>query len=499
MGRKSNADLQAVAASPVAFRAALRIDADNGERTLGSVLDSWQRADFEALDPAWLAVTGRGKPESPKLRCYLERPRGHSKTNDLAVMVSWALFASRRAITIAAAAADQDQARLLLDAVRRLARLNPWLVEFLEVQRDRVVNQHTGSVLIILSADADSSYGITPDAVIVDELTHWSDAGEQLWTSLFSAAAKKRNCLLTIISNAGTGQGQSWQWKIREAARTDESWHFSRLDGPQASWISERHLAEQRRMLPPIAFDRLWLNKWTSGQGDAVQESDLQAAVRLDAKPSQREPGLVYVAGLDLGLSRDASALVVVGVDAEGERMRVVDVQAWKPSPGERVKVEDVEAAVVAAHAQWKLSTVAFDPWQAAYLAERLAGYGIAMTETPFVAKNLQGMASAVVEGFRDQRIELYPEPALLHDLRGLRVVERSFGYRLDATRDKHGHSDRAIALALALLAARSIPRRPTFGILGGDDCGKLPTLAELVGPEFIHDMRDERQWQRVA
>jgi len=488
MPKPRQLDPKALAASPAAFRAALLVDAAEGYEKLGLICDPWQRADFEALDPAWLAVTGRAKPEAPKLRAYLERPRGHSKTNDLAVMVAWALFASARQLVIAAAAADQDQSRLLRDAVSKLARLNPWLAEFLDVQRDKVTNPHTGSALVILSADADSSYGLTPDAVIVDELTHWSDAGEQLWTSLFSAAAKKSNCLLAIISNAGTGEGQSWQWRIREAARTDEAWYFSRLEGPQASWISERHLAEQRRMLPPVAFDRLWLNKWTSGQGDAITETDLQAAVRLDAKPARREPGLAYLAGLDLGLARDASALVVVAVDSEAERVRLVDVQAWKATPGERVEVAQIEAAIVAAHEKWKLQTVAFDPWQASYLAERLSARGLAMCETAFAAKNLQGMASAVVEGFRDRRIELYPEPALLHDLRGLRVVERSFGYRLDATRDKHGHSDRAIALALALLAARSLPKRPTFGILGGASQEKdLPTLADLMGGDFAN------------
>lgn len=367
------------------------------------------------------------------------------------------------------------------------------------MQRDRVVNDHTGSALIILSADADSSYGLTPDAIVIDELTHWPDSGAALWESLFSAAAKRSNCLLTIISNAGTGEGQSWQWKIREAARTDEAWYFSRLDGPVASWISPLHLAEQRRMLPPVAFDRLWLNQWTSGQGDAITEADLQAAVRLDASPTEREPGLTYVAGLDLGLSRDASALVVVGVDADGERVRLVDVQAWKPAPGGRVQIELIEAAIVAANDRWKLAGVNFDPWNCAYLAERLGVLGVPMIETSFSAKNLANMAAAIVESFRDRRIELYPEPTLLHDLRGLRVVERNYGYRLDAARDQHGHSDRAIALALALLGARSVPKRPTWGILGGGTGEKLPTMAELLGPEYLIPVRDEQQWQRVA
>jgi len=350
------------------------------------------------------------------------------------------------------------------------------------------------SILQIVSADADSSYGLTPDAVIVDELTHWGERGEALWTSLFSAAAKRSNCLLVIISNAGVGEGSSWQWKIREAARTDEGWYFSRLDGPVASWISAKHLAEQRRMLPPVAFDRLWLNRWTSGSGDAVDESDLQTALRLDSQPMQREPGLVYVAGLDLGLSRDATALVVIGCDSSGERVKLVDVQAWMPQGG-RVSIEAIEQAVIDAHQRWGLSSVAVDPWQASYLCERLRAHGVPTVETPFTAKNLQTMATAVVDAFRDKAIELYDDPALLADLRKLRIIERSFGFRLDAVRNKQGHADRAIALALALLAARSVSKS-IGGIIAFDDPSELPSMAELLAPA---ESTKKIYWQEVA
>ena len=76
---------------------------------------------------------------------WLERPRGHSKTADLAVMASWALFASRRQLFGVAAAGDQDLARLLRDAVRRLVDCNPWLRTILDVQANRIVNSRTGS------------------------------------------------------------------------------------------------------------------------------------------------------------------------------------------------------------------------------------------------------------------------------------------------------------------------------------------------------------------
>src|SRR5690606_2412842 len=114
----------------------------------------------------------------------------------------------------------------------------------------RIVNKVTGAELEIISSDEGSSYGETPHFIIVDELTHWKKRG--LWDSLISSAAKRSRCVMVVIANAGLGQGTSWQWEAREACRNEAGWHFSRLDGPQASWITEETLAEQRRLLPGL-------------------------------------------------------------------------------------------------------------------------------------------------------------------------------------------------------------------------------------------------------
>src|SRR5262249_55571931 len=139
-------------------------------------------------------------------RSYLERPRGHSKTTDIAIMASWAIYAARRRISGIVAAGDSDQARLITNAISTLCLLNPPLRQVIEVRRNVVVNRKTGSELAVISSDAATSYGLLPDFIVIDELTHWKDGnGEALFHSLISSAAKKANCLLCIISNAGTG------------------------------------------------------------------------------------------------------------------------------------------------------------------------------------------------------------------------------------------------------------------------------------------------------
>lgn len=130
------------------------------------------------------------------------------------------------------------------------------LGELVDVQQWRIVNPHTGSAMEILPSDVASSYGLLIDFAVCDELTIWPR--RDLFDSILSVVAKRDNCLLLCIGNAGFTS--TWQWPLREAVRTDPEWHFSHLDGSQASWISQAKLAEQQRLLPDVAYKRLWLN-----------------------------------------------------------------------------------------------------------------------------------------------------------------------------------------------------------------------------------------------
>ncbi len=462
-------------ACPRAFRKGLMIETDAGPATLDSKLDPWQRADFEAVDNGWKRIARNKTIDGPvKLRAYFERPRGHSKTTDLAVQVAWILFATERMISGVAAACDKDQARLLRDSIAKLVSENGFLAKFLDVQAYRIVNVRSGSTLDILSADAQSSYGLTPDFIVLDEITHW--VNEALFVSLFSASAKKASCGLFTISNAGVGMGKSWQWSFREAARTGgDDWHFSTINGPKASWISDKHLAEQRRILPPVAYERLWLNKWTTGQGDAITEADILRAVTEPKQPTRESfVGATFIAGLDLGIKRDASAISIGGCESNGSRVRLAHTQAWLPEDGKPIDLMKLEEEIVALHKLYGFDLF-YDPWQAELLAQRLRSRGVRTHEVPFSGPNLQKMASATVETFSEGQIALYDDAALLDDLRSLKVIEKSYGYRIDAERGAAGHADRAIALALMLHGARSSESLGGIGIFSAD--GPLPDI----------------------
>ena len=216
-------------------------------------------------------------------------------------------------------------------------------------------------------------------------------------------------------------------------------------------------------------------NQWTDGIGDALESNAIHSAITLPGPLAGPERGWVYLAGLDLGLSRDASALVVVGkhvgyqsrvcrpkrklcgplsamvdlglleVDPSGDgpeykhypgtgRLKLAAVRVWQPEPGKKIQLEQVESEILAniSGSSW-LDWVSI-PGSANLgpTAEQATAVG---SPVNFTGGNLLQMAQATLDVFRERQIDLFDDPYLTADLRALRVIEKGYGYRLDSQR----------------------------------------------------------------
>lgn len=448
---------------PAAFRSILRIEAGSEVVSFEDFMDDWQRADFAAVDPGWLRCVGRTKTPDAKMRVYLERGRGHSKTFDIAVMICHALIFAPRMVRGFAFAADKDQSKLLRDAILKLIRINDWMNNRLAVQNYRVVVidetlSSYESELQISSSDVGSSFGILPDFVVCDEIVHWSDSADALWHSVSSSAAKKPDCLLLVISNAGLGMGQSWQWLVRENAFNSEAWHFSRLDGPVASWISPQILNEQAESLPPSVYQRLWLNQWQKeGSGDAINAKLIQEAIVLPGPMEHPMAEYFYVAGVDLGVRKNHSAITVLAVDPIGPHFMLVHHINWNPQDtGGEISLRDVRQHLITLYHQYHLVSCRSDPFAARLLAQDLRTAGLAYNYHNSTLSESTEMCQKLLTVFQEGMIELYNCERLIRDLHRLRIVEKGNAkLKLEADVTKDGsHADLGMSLANAIWEA---------------------------------------------
>lgn len=467
------------AADPMLFLSDLVIPGARGAVRFGDVMADFQREWFAAVAPSLAAVACGERP--PLGRFWVERTKGASKDSDLACCLLWLLAFTSRPLSCQVGAADQDQADELRKAARDILHLNPWLGGRVKVQSWRLVCDATGATAEIIAADVAGSHGARPDVLILNELSHVTK--QEFAENLMDNAAKVPNGLVVIATNAGFTD--TWQMRWRELARESGRWYFHKWDRP-ALWLDEAEIDEAKRRNSQLRYLRLWWGVWASGTGDALDQAIIDAAVDPQAGPLTGFEPYGFCAGLDLGVKFDLSAFVVLGADGATQRLCLADCLAWAPDPATgEVDLELVKAEILSASRRFNGLVVGFDPNQCLFLAQQLRRENVNMVEVPFVGKHLDVMAASLLEVFRSKKITLYPDADLLAELGRLRLVEKPYGYKIEAARTKDGHCDRATALTIAIsLASKAMLGGSRTIVLESPICGGGEVIPRYVGPE---------------
>jgi phage terminase large subunit-like protein len=444
---------------PLALWSGLRL---GDGRLLGEAAEPWQKDDAQAI----LAEDG------PRLH-YVTRPRGGSKTSDLAAVLVVALLEQvPPGGRCYAFAVDRDQAGLLVEAVAALQARSPELSGALTVDTFRVTATHSGARLDVMAADAASAWGLRGEMFVVDEFAQWptTPGPRRLWQAILSAVPKVSGARLVILTTAGDPGHPAH--KVLVDAKASAAWRVHEVPGP-VPWIYPEALAEQQRLLPESQFRRLHLNQWVTAEDSLVDAEDLAACVTLDG-PVDPRPGVAYRIGGDLGLKKDRTAVAVCHLDGVVVVLdRLVVFQGTRRHP---VRLDDVEEAVFEAARRYNGARVHLDPWQAVGLGQRLARRGVRVDEYTFSAQSVGRLASTLFRLLRDRHVALPDDEELLDELANVRLRETSPGVlRMEHDPDKH--DDRAIALALAAFAL--VERPPSRG-------GYAVTMAHrTIGVDF--------------
>lgn len=454
---------------PRVWRHFLNIDgASNAPVMFGSVAEEWQHKDLCAMDPCLKYIAGV-TPDRPLKNCFwLQYARGHNKTGSIAMQVAWLLAASKKNINGIAGAADRDQAKLISDAMKRILSINPWLESDLGLKHTKyeVSNVNTGSSMVIMSADAASSFGSTPNFTLCDEFTHWGN-NENFWSSLASSFAKKEESGMLIVA-CNAGAGKDWKWRVREAARTLPEWYFSAPEGVIAGWITQKTLNSQRRLLPPTEYSRLWDNKWQETAGEFVTLAEAKACE--DWRLNEEEHGVEgweYVATVDFAEKRDYTVGCVGHVY---DRRIIVDrMDVIVPQPNRPTKTSWVLEWMRNVQREFRNVRFVVDPYQLLTVMEMLSDEGFDIHRFEFMSgvgnyEIAMALRQAILHGV----VAWYPgcgaltqddaawvtedsPDDLTHELASLITVKTHAGkrWRFDHLQDEVHHDDRSFCLGV--------------------------------------------------
>ncbi len=433
----------------------------------GLVAESGARWGEVATADQWADARAVLASDGPR-RHWLGRSRGYSKTSDAAGLTLAALLDDLPAGSSGyAAAADRDQARLLVDALRGYVARTPELAGALQVDQWRATAMRRGTTLEALAADGPGNYGLRPAWLILDELAQWAEtpSAKIVYEALTTALPKVAGARMLVMTSAGAPS--HWSAKVHtEALGEPLRWRVSDLHGPPP-WMDPDEVAGERRRLPASVFARLFSNVWSEPEDRLANEDDLLAAAVLDG-PLEPDPRWRYVATLDVGLTNDRTVCVVAHAEpetsAEGRRVQrvVVDrLAVWQGRRGDPVDLGAVEAWLLRVGRDYRCTIVA-DPYQAAQLVQRLQGRGVSARTWTFSATSVGRLGSGLHVLLRERLLSIPKDDALLDELRRVRLRETSPGvFRLDHATGQH--DDQAVAVALAasvLLETANTPAR---------------------------------------
>jgi hypothetical protein len=465
---------------------------DKGPMLFENVMAPFQREFFEDIAPSLHALRRGELPECQ--RWWVERTKKASKDGDLGAILLWLIAFPIRPFKIQVGAADTEQAAIVKERIEHLLYWNPWLNERVMIRNNRVIGPRQRAMLTILAADVQGAHGGTPDLVVINELSHitkWEFA-----ENMMSNADGVARGMVIVATNAGFRGTPAEDW--RKNATTSPRWKAYILDKP-APWTNQSFLEEARRMLPASKYNRLWWGRWSSGKGDAINEEDLEACFKYDIKQLEEpEKGWVYVGGLDLGYKHDHAGFVLLGIppktkDKIPRHVRLVWMQGWEPGgPRHEVDLIDVRRTIYQIHQTFRPIWIGYDPEQAVHPAQMLRSKGVPMEPVPFTAGSLKRMASTFTQATSQRWLWCYDneQGTLRRDFGKFSLVEKSYGVRLEATRDVYGHADVGTALLIALPRAEDLLNH-YHGILWSPDEQVVFESAPLT-QEAFDEMPDE-------
>ncbi len=393
------------------------------------------------------------KPMQKYKYIYLEGGRGADKTGSISWSCLQDLIIGRHNQRVYFYSCDLEQSREDLADIENYLKRNPAIRWGITVQKDLILNKNKNSFIKIESSDDVSSFGKKPSRVICEEFCFWKN--KTLWDSIITSTGKIPDCQLIISSNAGWDYS-SFQWQVREFARTeslkpDSDWYFfTAPSSEEIPYISKKWIEMQRGILHPSVFQRLILNKWTQSSGDFILKDDLDKCISADLRQQFTGQKHEHFVGVDLGLVRDSTAIAIV--HNEGDTVFLDSINVWQGSRTSNVIIADIEDYLLECCLKFRIFDLSMDTWQLKGTAQKLTAKNLPCNEFLFTTTNLNRLTQNLYTLIKSGKLKIYNDPELIKELLQVKLVQTSYGIRINHEAGRH--DDRVIALGIACLKA---------------------------------------------
>ncbi len=366
-------------------------------------------------------------------RVYIEVPRGNAKSTLSSGVGLKAAFADGEGgAEVYSAATTRDQARIVFKDAQAMARRRPELCRELgvEVLAHDIVQTSTASKFTALASDSNSLDGLNIHFAAVDELH--AHKTREVYDVLETGTGKRPQSMLWSITTAGSDRAgicyelRTYTTKVLSGVIEDES-HFGIIftidDGDdwtdESSWRKANpnwgvsvqpdvvaQLAAKAMQMPAAQanFKTKHLDVWVNADQAWM---DMRAWDRCadESLTLEQFAGETCYVGLDLASKTDIAARVVIfpkQVDGQThyylfsryflpeqavEDGRNSQYRGWvvqnlvTVTPGDVLDFQAVEDDVMALSSSHQVAEVAYDPWQATQLAQRLQANGATTVE----------------------------------------------------------------------------------------------------------------------
>ena len=384
------------------------------------LLQPWQRDYIRAL---FFEENGRRKVRTSLLAI----PRKNGKSTLAAGIALRCLLEPEPGCEVYSCAASRDQARLVFDTAKIAVEQSPVLSKQLRVYRNAIVRESTHATYKSLSAEAGLQHGLSPHAVVFDEL-HVST--REMWEVMLSGQGARRQPLTVALTTAGYDRRSvCWEvWKYAASVQSgavEDSTFLPMIwaADPKDDWKSESVWAKAnpnlgvsvnldflrsecaRAVEMPAyesAFRQLYLNQWVEVE---------TRWLRMDHWAQGNKPCPVDLtgrdcwAGLDLATTFDTTAFVLLFPLDDGtfwvephfwipdenakqrERRDKVPYLTWERqghlhmTQGNVTDFDRVRHDIGALASKYRIRGVGLDPWNSAQLGLQLQGDGLPMEQ----------------------------------------------------------------------------------------------------------------------